>query len=293
MRTFVGAGIPAEVGSSSRPSIPNGIVVALHRSISYELIRLRATRSTFVLLGLTLCLGFLQGFNLVENTGARRNGVSVPYLVDTLQLSAVAIQLPPVGLLLFSLGSGAITAEYRHRLARTTFLTLPTRGLAYFAKLLVPSSIAVLAAIAAALLAASVTSMLTNDAFLADPNGLATREFWIPFSSYLVVIPCWLMIATGVAALSKSRVVTALFMTLWPLFGERLFGLIVGLFRPLHGIHNWLPFAAARAAMTPSSVTDSLSGSDLPGPIGLIVFIVFATLITAAGGFAYLRRDAP
>ncbi|WP_147252597.1 hypothetical protein [Micromonospora endolithica] len=199
-----------------------------------------------------------------------------------------------VGALLFNLGWGALAAERRYAVARTTLLTLPSRGLAYLAKLLV-SAVAV-AAVGAftALLAVLTVAVLNGGRLLAVPADLLTWAFWQPCLNYLVVLACWPVVAIGVSSLTRGRVLTALFMILWPLFVERLFGALLELVAPLEGVRDWLPFASSRAAMTPTrGVTDSLAGSDLPPGVGLAVFVAFALLVAGAGAVRYVRRDVP
>ncbi|UJB43079.1 hypothetical protein [Streptomyces sp. A1-5] len=70
-----------------------------------------------------------------------------------------------------------------------------------------------------------------------------------PLSCYLAVMAALPVLAAGLAAPFRSRVVPAPALSLWPLFVERIVGLAVERIPGVGEVPSGLPFAAARAAI--------------------------------------------
>lgn len=261
--------------------------------------RLKGLRSTWVVLAVLAVLSLLNGILLPmeasEPTGEGQATVEVAHLVDTLQFNAIALQLPlSAWLLVFVLGTGPITTEFSCRTARTAWLTVGNRGLSYAAKLTVGAAGTLMSSALALALSAAVGSAALAVTGLPQPHWSAGCG---PLLRYLIVMAFLPVLAGGLAALVRSRLLTVLTLTLWPLLLERVFGLAVQRISGMGEIQAWLPFAAARAAMNgvedPDGFTRALIGTDLTPMAGLGTFCTCATVIACCGWLAYRRREAP
>ncbi|MBH1939072.1 hypothetical protein I5Q34_33255 [Streptomyces sp. AV19] len=267
------------------------------RAIQYEWRRLSALRSLWLVAGLITLLGVGNGVDIGLHGG--KAGYSLAAVADTLQFSPLASQAPMAAFLLFPLGMSAIGVEYSHRMARTTFLTLSSRRTAYVAKVVVPSVVAAATTLGAALLGlvtGCVVLALRGDA-LPDLAGLA-----MPLLSLTVVMLCWPTLAAGLTALTRRRGAVLAFLLLWPVIVERLAGLALEQVPGLNGVRNYLPFAAARAALhnlrdesggPDAGFDQALLGSNAHPAIGMTIFCLFTVLVAVGGGLAYIHRDAP
>ncbi|GCD46702.1 hypothetical protein [Streptomyces paromomycinus] len=279
------------------PAAPTSLVTALRRAARYEIRRLQGLTSTRIVLGLLCAVSVLNGILLRTDLPTAPNGeplaVSTADLADWLQHSPTAQQVPLSALLLvFVFGSGPVAGELRYGTARTTWLTLGSRGIAYTAKLLVGAT---------AVLSAAALSLLLQTAVGATALALtgAPQPAWTeaggPVLRYLLVMGCWPVLGAGLAALLRSRVATVLALTLWPILAERLTGLLLAKLPGFDGIAEVLPFAAARAAMRAEPATDpftqALVGSSLPAGAATALFVLFTLAVGALGWFAYARRS--
>ncbi|MGK5640436.1 hypothetical protein ACSNOK_19290 [Streptomyces sp. URMC 126] len=263
----------------------------LRRALRYEWKRLWSLRSPWILSALVGLIGVGNGIDIGLGEYA------LPALADVLQFSPLASQAPMSGLLLFILGTTAVSTEYTYRAARTTFLTLSSRRTAYAAKVAVTSATAAAVSLGASLLSAVIgaTILAVRGAPQPDWTGLTA-----PLAVFTVVMLCWPTIATGLTALLRRRVPVIVFLLLWPLILERLTGILLNKLPGLTGLSDHLPFAAARAALhcvrgqdTNEDVpfTEALLGSGVSPALGLAIFCAFTACLAIAGGIAYTRRD--
>ncbi|MGW5971872.1 hypothetical protein [Streptomyces sp. NPDC055186] len=269
---------------------------ALKRALNFEWLRLKGLRSTWAVLGALTVLALLNGALLpmeaVEPEGGGQPFVDVARLVETLQFNAIAMQLPlSAWLLVFVFGTGPIASEFRHQTARTAWLTVGGRGLSYTAKLLV-GALGALTGSTIGLglgIGAGATALAVRG--LPQPDWSAASG---PLLRYLIVMTFLSVLAGGLAALVRSRLVTVLSIALWPLLLERIFGLAVASVTGADEVRSWLPFAAARAAMNgteqPDGFTEALIGSDLAPLTGLSTFCFYATVLACCGWLGYRRR---
>ncbi|MGW1076446.1 hypothetical protein [Streptomyces sp. NPDC002537] len=259
------------------------------RALRYEWKRLSALRSPWILAGLVLLIGIGNGIDI----GLK--DYSLTAMADVLQFAPLASQAPMSAFLLFALGATAVSAEYAHHAARTTFLTLSSRRTAYVAKLAVTSGAAAATALGATLLSALIASVMlaVRGAPLPDWPGLAA-----PLAVFAVVMLCWPALAAGLTALIRHRLPVVMFLLLWPLALERLVGFLLGKLPGLSGASEYLPFAAARAALycvrgdsEDAGFAKALLGSEIHPALGLVIFCAFTVAVAIAGGVAYARRD--
>jgi hypothetical protein len=173
-------------------------------------------------------------------------------------------------------------------------LTVGSRKLSYAAKLMTGAVGALTASTAALALSAVAGSTSLAVAGHTQPDWWAAGG---PLVRYLIVMACLPVLAGGLAACVRSRVLTVVALTLWPLLAERVFGLTVERVLGTEGFSDWLPFAAARAAMNgtqnPDGFTEVLIGSSLAPAAGLAVFSGFTVLVACCGWQVYRRRESP
>ncbi|MFK8845917.1 hypothetical protein [Streptomyces sp. Ac-502] len=276
---------------------PTSLITALRRAMRYEIRRLRGLTSTRIVLGLLCAVSILNGILLRTDLPTAPDGAPLAIgpadLADWLQHSPTAQQVPLSALLLvFVFGTGPVAGELRYGTARTTWLTVGSRGIAYTAKLMVGVAAVIGAAVLSLMLQSAVGATTLA---LTDAPQPAWSEAGGPVLRYLLVMGCWPVLGAGLAALLCSRVATVLALTLWPILAERLTGLLLGKLPGLGGITEVLPFAAARAAMRAERGTDpftqALVGSSLPAGAATALFVLFTLAVGALGWFAYARRS--
>jgi hypothetical protein len=289
-------GAPVRAAGSAPAPVP--LPTALRRAVRYEWRHLAGLRSTWILGGIAALLGVLAGVALaLEAPAAGAPAAGAPAAssaVVVLQWDAVSTQLPLLALLLLPLGTGPVATELARGAARTAWLTQGSRSLSYAAKLVTGAGV-----MAGTALLCGVLTALTASAGLALTGSAALpwADIAGPFGWYLLFMACWPVLCTAVAALVRNRVGTVLALTLWPLLGERIVGLVAGQIPGLGSLPDWLPFAAGRASLAGYGGDDPellamLAGSDLAPAAGAAVFVTFTLLLAVAGAYVYRRRDA-
>ncbi|MFF4604019.1 hypothetical protein ACFY12_14990 [Streptomyces sp. NPDC001339] len=272
---------------------------ALSRALRFEYLKLRGLRSTWIVLAVLAGFSLLNGVLLpTESTspeGGGRKFLEVARLVDTLEFNPTAMQLPMTAwLLVFTLGTGSVTSEFGYRLARTTWLTVGSRRDAYVAKLIVGATGALVATGLSLALSAATGAVSLAVVGVTPPDWAAALA---PLLRYLLVMACLPVLAAGLAALVRGRVASALALSLWPLFVERIVGFALERIPGAGDVSSWLPFAAARAAMNGAGTADdftmALIGSDLSPGVALSVFCTYTLVIAGCGWLVYQRREAP
>ncbi|MEU5810930.1 hypothetical protein [Streptomyces sp. NPDC047718] len=280
------------------PCQPAQSTTALRRAVAYEWHHLRGLRSTWILLSVAAALAIGNGASLLLVSEAE-SAPSPAAVADALQWSPTATQLPMLALLLITLGTSSVSTDLARGAARTTWLTAPSRTTAFAAKLCVAALLVSATAVGTALIAGATGASALALSGLPQP---AWGQAVPALLRFVLVMACWPVLAGSVAALVRNRAATVLALVLWPLIIERLSGMLLGRLLNIDGLHEVLPFAAARAAMsgapdTASHVTDAgftqtLIGSGLDPWTGLIVHLLFAIAVAAAGAWAYCRREA-
>ncbi|MFE9631861.1 hypothetical protein [Streptomyces sp. NPDC006463] len=285
------------VPARPRPQTPSA-ATALRRAAAYEWHHLYGLRSTWILLSVVALLAIGNGVSLLLVADA--NAAPTPAAVaDALQWSPAATQVPMLALLLIALGTGSVSTDLARGAARTTWLTAASRGTAFAAKLGVAAASAAAVAAASALLAGAAGAVALAASGLPQP---AWGQALPALLRFVLVLACWPAVAGSVAAIVRNRAGTVLVLVVWPLIAERLTGLLLGRLLGVDGLGGWLPFAAARAAMSgaPDHAPDAgdaafaqaMLGSDLGPGTGLLVYVLFTLVLAAAGAWAYRRRDA-
>ncbi|MFF4455206.1 ABC transporter permease [Streptomyces goshikiensis] len=270
---------------------------ALRRALHYEWRHLQALRSTWILLGAIAVLGLIAGLTIVVGLapGAAPSSWS---MVTAFEFDAVSMQLPLSALLLLPVATGPIATELTRGTARTTWLTLASRRTAFAAKLIVGGGLGAMTALGGALLVALSAMTALAVTGRAQPNWDQALPGLL---GYTLFMTCWPVIAASVVSLFRNRVAAALMLILWPLLGERLAGVLLGLVPGGEALAGRLPFGAARAAMAAGADTlpeadrglvEALVGSDLSAGAGAAVFVGFTMVMAALGAWSYIKKDA-
>jgi ABC-2 type transport system permease protein len=242
-------------------------VTALIRT---ELLRLRTTRSTWVLLavGLVLTLGWAAAvLGNIGGIGAAAPG-SVQMRTDLLAASSVG--LFPVLLL----GVVAVIGEFHHRTVTPTFLVTPVRARVVAAK--AAACVLVGPLVVVVLLAVTWTVGVLAGAI--DPT-MDTALLAMTGRSMLGAA-CWALLGVGVGALVRNQTVAVLVPLVWFLLIETLI--------PAYGLGMLVPWL-------PGGATTALAGGKLAGGLpawaALLVLVGYGLALLVSGGRVIARRD--
>jgi ABC-2 type transport system permease protein len=242
-------------------------VTALIRT---ELMRLRTTQSTWVLLavGLILTLGWAAGvLGNIGGIGAAARG-SVQMRADL--LAASNIGLFPVLLL----GVVMVTGEFHHRTVTATFLVTPRRSRVLAAK-------AVACAVTGPLvLVVFLTAAWTVGVFAGAIDPTMDTALLIMTGRSMMMAACWALLGVGVGAAVRNQTVAVLVPLVWFLLIETLI--------PAYGLSALVPWL-------PGGATTALAGGRLAGGLpawaALLVLIGYALALLIPAGRAIARRD--
>jgi ABC-2 type transport system permease protein len=242
-------------------------VTALVRT---ELLRLRTTRSTWVLLavGLVLTLGWAAGvLGNIGGIGAAAKG-STQMRADLLGGSGIG--LFPVLLL----GVVAVTGEFHHRTVTPTFLFTPRRSRVLAAKAAACALTGPLVAVV--LLAVTWTVGVLAGAI--DPT-MDTALLAMTGRSMLVAA-CWALLGVGVGAAVRNQTVAVLVPLVWLLLIEPLL--------PAYGLAMLIPWL-------PGGATIALFGGRFAGALpawaALLLLAGYALALLVPSGRVIARRD--
>ncbi|MFK0096713.1 hypothetical protein [Streptomyces sp. NPDC091040] len=270
---------------------------AFRNACRYEWRHLIGLRSTWVLLGVVSALSLLTGPGLLFDLDRSRK-ISAASMGDVLAWAPMTTQLPMLCFFVLVLATGPVSTDLVRGAARTTWLAVNGRRVAYAAKGTVGCLVGIGVAVGSALMGAVSAALVLALSGAPQPTWGAVLG---PVTRFVLWMGCWALLCMGMVALMRSRIVPVLVLCMWPLLGERLAGLLLGYVSGLDGLADWLPFAAGRAMLTDVSAlpeeersfATAMVGSDLSAPAALVVFLAYTAVLTAAGYWAYTRREAP
>jgi ABC-2 type transport system permease protein len=199
-----------------------------------------------------------------------------------------------LGLTVFMVMSAlAITTEYRFSTIRVSFLAVPRRSSVLVAKTVLLMLLAVVVALACSFAAFFLAKVLAGNR-TPTPLTLSTGDDWREVLGYAALFPLAAVIAVSVGAIIRQSAGAISILLVWEFLVENLVQLIpkVGV-----DIHNWLPFQAASAFVSPPAGTDVTQGQAAPlnGPTpvhGLLVFAGTALMLWVLALVLMQRRDA-
>ncbi|MFD3776943.1 hypothetical protein [Streptomyces sp. NPDC058612] len=240
-------------------------------------------------------LSLLTGPGLLFGLDKTRT-ISAASMGDVLAWAPMATQLPMLCFFVLVLGTGPVSTDLVRGAARTTWLAVNGRRMAYAAKGTVGFLVGAAVAAASALVGAVSAALVLAVSGAPQP---AWGAVLVPVLRFVLWMGCWALLCMALVALMRNRIVPVLVLCMWPLLGERLAGLLLGYVPGLDGVAGWLPFAAGRAMLTDVSAlagedrsfAAGMVGSDLSTPVALVVFLLYTAALTAAGYWAYSRRE--
>ncbi|MFJ6945762.1 hypothetical protein ACISU4_14135 [Streptomyces wuyuanensis] len=225
-----------------------------------------------------------------------RGPISAGAMGDLLAWAPMTTQIPMLCFLVLVLGTGPVATDLVRGAARTTWLTVNGPRMAYTAKCLVGFAVgAGVAAISALVGALSATVVLA----VTDTPQPLWGAVTVPVLRFVLWMGCWALLSLALVALMNNRILPVVVLCLWPILAERLLGVLLG-YAGLDGAGDWLPFAAGRAMLTDvtsftgddRSFAVSMVGSQVSSMTGLFVFLLYTAAFSAAGCWAYCRREA-
>ncbi|WP_406408252.1 hypothetical protein OG923_06965 [Streptomyces halstedii] len=275
--------------------VPVGPTEAFRRACRYEWRHLTALRSTWILLGVVTVLSVLSGITILLDVDKQQSATPAA-VADAIAWTPLSLQVPALCFFMLVLGTGPVATDLVSGAARTTWLTVNGRGTAYAAKSTVGVAVGAGTAAASALLGALSCAVTLAATGASQP---AWDEIVAPATRFVVWMGCWALLCLAAVAVLRSRSVCVLFLILWPLLGERVAGALLGYLPGLHGIGNWLPFAAGRAMLTDVSAyagedrpfAQALIGSHLSTSTATAFFCLYTAAVAGAGIWAYCRKD--
>ena len=199
-----------------------------------------------------------------------------------------------IGLTVFMVMSAlAITTEYRFSTIRVSFLAVPRRASVLAAKTVLLIGLAIVVALVCSFAAFFLTKVLAGNR-TPTPLTLSSGEDWRIVLGWAVLFPIGAVIAVSVGAMIRQSAGAISILLVWELLVENLVQIIpkVGV-----NIHNWLPFQAASAFVSPPAGTEITQGQVIPlnGPTpvqGLLVFVGTALVLWILALALMQRRDA-
>ncbi|MDO0913319.1 hypothetical protein QQM39_21455 [Streptomyces sp. DT2A-34] len=270
---------------------------ALRNACRYEWRHLTALRSTWVLLAVVAVLSLLTGPGMLFDLD-RTRPMGAAAMGDLLAWAPMTTQIPMLCFLVLILGTGPVSTDLVRGAARTTWLAVNGRRTAYLAKSVVGFLVGAGTAATSALVGGVSAAVVLAVSGAPQP---AWGAVLVPMLRFVLWMGCWALVCMALVALMRSRTVPVVVLCLWPMLGERLTGLLLGYIPGLDGVGNWLPFSAGRAMLTDVSAfagdertfVEAMVGSDLSTPVALVVYLLYTAALTAAGYWAYSRREAP
>jgi ABC-2 type transport system permease protein len=235
-----------------------------------ELLRLRTTRSTWVLVATGLILTLAWAAVVLGNVGGIGASAAGSDQMRADLLGATGIGLYPVLLL----GVVSVTGEFHHRTVTPTFLVTPQRWRVLTAK-------AAAGALAGALVVVALLAGVWTLGVLANAiDPAADAGLFALTGRSMLVAACWALLGVGVGTVVRNQTVAVLVPLAWFLLVEtmmRAYG--------LDALMPWLPGGA----------TTALAGGRLAGALpawaALVVLLAYALTLLVVGGRAIARRD--
>ena len=249
----------------------HGRLRGLHRLVSNEFLKLRTTRSTWVIAGsaqLVVALGI---------SGAFVSGK------DPMDPQTVLLSLSHIGLVsIFSLmlGITAVAGEYRNKTITDTYLATPSRGAVVGAKVIAYSIVGVGMGLLATLTAFAGTSIWLKAK--GTSLDLGTPGIGRTVLGCIVWNVCFAAVGVGVGALVRNLSGAIAGTLIWIAVVEGMVGQIIG------DAAKWLPFRAGGALQGFPPVGDAQQLSQLGGGLMLVAY---AAALVAVALATSMRRD--
>lgn len=235
-----------------------------------ELLRLRTTRSTWALLAVGLILTLAWAAAILGNIGGI--GAATP---GSSQMSADLLGTTGIGLFpVLLLGVVAVTGEFHHRTATTTFLVTPHRSRVLAAK-------AAAGALAGPVVMIVLLATVWTLGVLAGAIDPAVDAALLALTGRSVLVAaCWAVLGVAVGAAVRNQTLAVLVPLAWFLLIETLL--------PAYGLQALVPWLPGGA--TTALVGGPVAGA-LPAWAALLVLLAYALALLVPGSRAIARRD--
>jgi ABC-2 type transport system permease protein len=243
---------------------------AAYRLIRNEFLKVRTTRSPFVLIGVAQ-LVVVAGISGVFLMGRD------PHDAETIRLGFAHVGI--VAIFSLMLGIMAVAGEYRHKTITDTYLATPHRGRVVGAKVVtyacVGAGVGVVSAVTA--LATLAIWMNAKEATL----DLAASGVWQTIAGCIVWNVCFGAVGVGVGALLRNLSGAIAGVLVWIAIVEGIVGQLVG------DAARWLPFRAGGAM----EGLPSPGVAQLSQVAGGLVLAAYAAAFVAVAVATTIRRD--
>jgi ABC-2 type transport system permease protein len=235
-----------------------------------ELLRLRTTRSTWVLVATGLILTLAWAAAVLGNVGGIGASAAGSDQMRADLLGATGIGLYPVLLL----GVVSVTGEFHHRTVTPTFLVTPHRWRVLTAK-------AAAGALAGALVVVALLASVWTLGVLANAIDPAVDAGLLALTGRSMLVgACWALLGVGVGTVVRNQTVAVLVPLAWFLLIETMM--------PAYGLDALMPWL-------PGGATTALAGGRLAGALpawaALVALLAYALTLLVVGGRAIARRD--
>ncbi|MER5420002.1 ABC transporter permease [Streptosporangium roseum] len=243
----------------------------MNRLVHAELIRARASRSTWILAALApvLCV-------LWTGLGAALAAMDSPLPLDQ-RIENVYNMAQQAYLLTLILGVLGMSGEYRHQTITWQFLVSPGRDRVVAAKLAAYGIIGLSVAVISALVTLASGALML---------GLGDHPVWTPRVPLVLLgavlsVTLYGLLGVGIGALVRNQVVAVALALVWFMYADYVLTML------LPGLGRWLPTGAARAVggMTLHG------GGLLPAWGGGLLFAAYVAAAVLAARLITLRRD--
>ena len=261
----------AVANNVSAPGKATGALRGLLRLVGNEFLKLRTTRSPFVVVGAAQLVVIL-GISGVFVSGRD------PYDPETVLLAFSHVGIVSVFSLM--LGITAVSGEYRSKTVTDTYLTTPSRGRVVGAKIVAYAVVGVVVGILATLTASAATAVWLNQ------KG-ASLDLGMPGLGQTVLgcviwNVCFAAVGVGVGALVRNLSGAVAGALVWIAVVEGMVGQLVG------DAAKWLPFRAGSALQGLPALGDAGQLSQVGGG-GMLV--AYAAAFVAVALATSMRRD--
>ncbi|MCJ7712616.1 MAG: ABC transporter permease [Chloroflexi bacterium] len=242
-----------------------------HRLIGNEFLKLRTTRSSFVIIGAS------QLVVIMGISGAFVSGKD-PYDPETVLLAFSHIGV--VAIFSLMLGIVSVAGEYRNKTITDTYLATPSRGRVVGAKVIAYGIIGVGLGLLATLTASAATAIWLNAKGTSLDLGMPGLGRTV--LGCVVWNICFAAVGVGVGALVRNLSGAIAGALVWIAIVEGMVGQLLG------DAARWLPFRSGTALQGLPAMSN---GEQLSQVGGGLMLVAFATVFVAVALATSMRRD--
>ncbi len=249
----------------------HGRLRGIHRLVGNEFLKLRTTRSAWVIVGaaqLVVILGI---------SGAFASGKD-PNDPQTVLLAFSHIGV--VSIFSLMLGITAVAGEYRNKTVTDTYLATPSRGKVVGAKVIAYGIVGIVNGLLATVTASAATAIWLNTKGTSLDLGMPGLGRTV--LGCLLWNVCFAAVGVGVGALVRNLSGAIAGALVWIAIVEGMIGQILG------DSARWLPFRAGAAMQGLPSVGGSQQLSQVTGGLMLVAYAVAFVAVALATS---MRRD--